>query len=52
MAEANDVAGLAANAAEPAGTFGVTGADPLTLSWLSEVSCGVRRGSYWRGSSP
>ena len=52
MAEANDVAGLAANAAEPAGTFGVTGADPLALSWLSEVSCGVRRGIYWRGSSP
>ena len=52
MAEANDVAGLAAVAAEPAGTFGVTVADPLALSRLSEVSCGVRRGSYWRGSSP
>ena len=52
MAEANDVAGLAAVAAEPAGTFSVTVADPLALSRLSEVSCGVRRGSYWRGSSP
>ena len=50
MAEADDVAGLAAVAAEPAGTFGVTEADALALSRPSEVSCGVRKGSYWRGS--